>query len=206
MNSIKEKNIIVDANSSSDSEPLLQDLTPSQQQILSVTRDEIRAIYKTDVKTLTRGKATIPLKGIDVPFHSSFLKPGVSSFRNVLRHHINQDTLDLDKLSGRYIPNLTAKPFEISEESFKEVAALTGSPLLKKVADDVCSPFDFLALDAFTDINLNSGRHTHRGKNPFRIFTEIVKLERKGFVLRSLLASIGGWIQLSCWLWMVHFI
>ncbi|RDL30477.1 uncharacterized protein BP5553_10355 [Venustampulla echinocandica] len=136
LNSIKEKNVIVEANSSGDSEPLLQDLTPSQHQILAITHDEIRAIYKTPVKTLTRGKATIPLKGIDVPFHSSFLKPGVGSFRNVLRHHINQDTLDLSKLSGRYIPNLTAKPFEISEESFKEVAALTGSPLLRKVADD----------------------------------------------------------------------
>merc|ERR1719157_305401 len=39
---------------------------------------------------LKRGGATIPLEGIDVPFHSRFLPSGVSFFRSVLKANMQK--------------------------------------------------------------------------------------------------------------------
>lgn len=82
---------------------------------------------------LERGFATIPLKGIDVPFHSTFLRSGVKPFRSFLLKKINKTTIDPAKLVGKYIPNVTAKPFEISKEYFEEVYRLTNSPRIGNV-------------------------------------------------------------------------
>lgn len=77
---------------------------------------------------LQRGFATIPLKGIDVPFHSTFLRSGVKPFRSFLLKKINKTTIDPSKLIGKYIPNVTARPFELTKEYFEDVHRLTGSP------------------------------------------------------------------------------
>ena len=82
---------------------------------------------------LQRGFATIPLKGIDVPFHSTFLRSGVKPFRSFLLKKINKTSIDPSKLVGKYIPNVTAKPFEISKEYFEEVYKLTNSPRIGNV-------------------------------------------------------------------------
>lgn len=82
---------------------------------------------------LQRGFATIPLKGIDVPFHSTFLRSGVKPFRSFLLKKINKTTIDPSKLIGKYIPNVTAKPFEITKEYFEDVYRLTNSPKIKDV-------------------------------------------------------------------------
>ena len=82
---------------------------------------------------LQRGFATIPLKGIDVPFHSTFLRSGVKPFRSFLLKKINRTTIDPGKLVGKYIPNVTAKPFQISKEYFEEVYRLTNSPRIGNV-------------------------------------------------------------------------
>ncbi len=82
---------------------------------------------------LQRGFATIPLKGIDVPFHSTFLRSGVKPFRSFLLKKINKTSIDPGKLVGKYIPNVTAKPFEISKEYFEEVYRLTNSPRISNI-------------------------------------------------------------------------
>ena len=82
---------------------------------------------------LQRGFATIPLRGIDVPFHSTFLRSGVKPFRSFLLKKINRTTIDPSKLVGKYIPNVTAKPFELSREYFEEVYRLTNSPRIGSV-------------------------------------------------------------------------
>ena len=82
---------------------------------------------------LQRGFATIPLKGIDVPFHSTFLRSGVKPFRSFLLKKINKTTIDPSKLIGKYIPNVTAKPFEITKEYFEDVYRLTNSPRIGNV-------------------------------------------------------------------------
>jgi fatty acid synthase subunit beta, fungi type len=85
---------------------------------------------------LQRGFAVIPLKGIDVPFHSTFLRSGVKPFRSFLLKKINKTSIDPSKLIGKYIPNVTAKPFELSKEYFEEVYKLTNSPRIAKVLED----------------------------------------------------------------------
>jgi fatty acid synthase subunit beta len=95
---------------------------------------------QTEVKpqpiNLERGFATIPLKGIDVPFHSTFLRSGVKPFRSFLLKKINKTSIDPGKLVGKYIPNVTAKPFQISKEYFEEVYKLTNSPRIGAVLKD----------------------------------------------------------------------
>jgi fatty acid synthase subunit alpha len=80
-----------------------------------------------------RGVATIPLPGIDVPFHSRFLSSGISTFRQVLLKRIDQRLLNTSSLIGKYIPNLTAKPFEISKGYFELVLQLTNSQPVKDI-------------------------------------------------------------------------
>ena len=91
--------------------------------------------------TLTRGSATIPLQGIDVPFHSTYLKSGVPAFRRYLRKHIPEPRLETNRLVGKYIPNLTAQPFEVSKSYFENMEKMTGSLVLKAVLDIVREPY-----------------------------------------------------------------
>ncbi|KAF2644792.1 beta subunit of fatty acid synthase [Massarina eburnea CBS 473.64] len=82
---------------------------------------------------LQRGFATIPLRGIDVPFHSTFLRSGVKPFRNFLLKKIHKTSIDPSKLVGKYIPNVTAKPFELTKEYFEDVYRLTNSPKIGNI-------------------------------------------------------------------------
>ncbi|KAG5646963.1 hypothetical protein DXG03_001686 [Asterophora parasitica] len=82
---------------------------------------------------LERGFATIPLPGIDVPFHSRYLWAGVMPFRAYLSKKINPTHLNPDMLVGKYIPNLIAKPFEVSQEYAQIIYDQTSSPRLDKV-------------------------------------------------------------------------
>ncbi|KAK5661256.1 hypothetical protein OQA88_11150 [Cercophora sp. LCS_1] len=82
---------------------------------------------------LQRGFATIPLRGIDVPFHSTFLRSGVKPFRSFLLKKINKTTIDPAKLIGKYIPNVTARPFALTKEYFEDVYKLTNSPKIGHV-------------------------------------------------------------------------
>ncbi|KAG0311839.1 beta subunit of fatty acid synthetase, partial [Dissophora globulifera] len=80
-----------------------------------------------------RGVATIPLAGIDVPFHSSFLLSGVAPFRTYLAKKINPTFINVPLLTAKYIPNLTAQPFSIEKSYIEGVYNLTSSPRLGKV-------------------------------------------------------------------------
>ncbi|KAL8243674.1 hypothetical protein R6Q59_009932 [Mikania micrantha] len=112
----------------------LEDVKAHLIEIISECRKKTEA--KPQPVELERGFATIPLKGIDVPFHSTFLRSGVKPFRSFLLKKINKTSIDPAKLVGKYIPNVTAKPFEISKEYFEEVYKLTNSPRLAKVLED----------------------------------------------------------------------
>ena len=85
---------------------------------------------------LERGFATIPLRGISVPFHSSYLRSGVKPFKNFLKKNIVKENVKVDRLIGKYIPNLTAKPFEITKEYFQDVYDLTHSEKIKEILDN----------------------------------------------------------------------
>ncbi|KAJ2840336.1 fatty acid synthase alpha subunit Lsd1 [Coemansia sp. 'formosensis'] len=83
-----------------------------------------------------RGRATIPLPGIDVPFHSSQLLPGVDEFRALLQGKIRPENIDYSALHLRYVPNLTAVPFEVSRWYFSLVYSITMSPIASRILDD----------------------------------------------------------------------
>ncbi|KAJ9435828.1 Fatty acid synthase subunit beta (FAS I), partial [Diplonema papillatum] len=80
-----------------------------------------------------RGFATIPLPGIDVPFHSSFLLSGVAPFRELLKQKLSVEWIDVKALRRRYIPNLVARPFDITKEFVECVHKSSSSPLIEDV-------------------------------------------------------------------------
>ncbi|KAK8054546.1 fatty acid synthase subunit beta, partial [Apiospora phragmitis] len=82
---------------------------------------------------LRRGKATIPLAGIDVPFHSSRLQPGVPAWRDFLRSRIKLEGIHPERLVDRFIPNVVGKPFSLSSAFVKEAAEITQSPTLQRL-------------------------------------------------------------------------
>ncbi|KAJ3124388.1 3-oxoacyl-[acyl-carrier-protein] synthase [Nowakowskiella sp. JEL0407] len=85
--------------------------------------------------TQERGVATIPLIGIDVPFHSSFLLSGIIPFREILRKKIDARFINVNLLINRYIPNLTADPFKLTKQYIQNVFNLTHTASLKEVLD-----------------------------------------------------------------------
>ncbi|KAI9713282.1 MAG: beta subunit of fatty acid synthetase [Chrysothrix sp. TS-e1954] len=110
------------------------ELSDVQAQLVDIIKE---CAKQTDQKPkpidLQRGFATIPLKGIDVPFHSTFLRSGVKPFRSFLLKKINKTSIDPSKLVGKYIPNVTAKPFSLTKEYFEDVYKLTSSPKIKDI-------------------------------------------------------------------------
>ncbi|KAL6717773.1 beta subunit of fatty acid synthetase [Lecanora helva] len=107
--------------------------------------------------TLTRTPSCVPLSGIDIPFHSSLLRPSVPAFRTFLQKQINAEDVVPEQLVGRYVPNLMAGEvkggsgdgegavgngdgdgngngvFELSKEYVESVARVTGSEVLADV-------------------------------------------------------------------------
>lgn len=100
--------------------------------------DEVSAqsLAKPQPIDLQRGFAVIPLKGISVPFHSSYLMSGVKPFQRFLCKKIPKSSVKPKDLIDKYIPNLTAKPFKITKEYFEEVYELTKSEKLKNIIDN----------------------------------------------------------------------
>ncbi|TID30496.1 hypothetical protein CANINC_000849 [Pichia inconspicua] len=105
---------------------------------LSEIVDEVskKSLAKPQPIELERGFACIPLRGISVPFHSSYLKSGVKPFKRFLEKKIPMTAVKPTSLIGKYIPNLTAKPFELTKEYFQDVYDLTGSEKIKEIIDN----------------------------------------------------------------------
>ena len=105
---------------------------------LSEIVDEVskKSLAKPQPIELERGFACIPLRGISVPFHSSYLKSGVTPFKRFLEKKIPMSAVKPASLIGKYIPNLTAKPFELTKEYFQDVYDLTGSEKIKEILNN----------------------------------------------------------------------
>ena len=79
------------------------------------------------------GKAPyVPVPGIDVPFHSSALAPGVPAFRETLESCFDADGPYVD-LVGRYVPNLIAQPFALTRDYVETIVTQTNSTPLTEV-------------------------------------------------------------------------
>lgn len=107
-------------------------------EILNLVRQHVAAAESLPKHiSLERGTATIPLKGIDVPFHSSYIRGGIEPFRRYLETKILQENVDAEKLVGKFIPNVTAKPFSVDKEYVKEAARVTESAKLWQLLEEV---------------------------------------------------------------------
>lgn len=95
-----------------------------------------KSLAKPQPIELERGFACIPLRGISVPFHSSYLRSGVKPFKRFLEKKIPMSAVKPTALIGKYIPNLTAKPFELTKEYFQDVYDLTGSEKIKEILEN----------------------------------------------------------------------
>jgi len=122
---------------------LIKTKTPSEieEMLLEVIRNSINSAHQRQkanngIPVQERGQATVPLAGIDVPFHSSFLLNGVGPFREILKSKLECRFVNVHLLADKYIPNLTAKPFQISKTYIQDVYDLTKSSILKTLLDD----------------------------------------------------------------------
>ncbi|RDW87105.1 Fatty acid synthase beta subunit [Aspergillus mulundensis] len=122
---------LIDHISEADGDRLVQDLNELQPVINSLLAG---AKALPSPIQLQRGKATVPLEGIDVPFHSSHLRSTVDRFRQcLLRPGFLVDNIDVEQLVGKYIPNVMARPFSLDREYFQEAFELTQSPVLGEI-------------------------------------------------------------------------
>ncbi|KAI1081992.1 fatty acid synthase beta subunit [Whalleya microplaca] len=114
----------------------VQSLEVERHQLVKIIEEmNQRTQAKPEPLELSRGLATVPLRGIDVPFHSTYLRSGVQSFRSFLLKNLEKSSIDPEQLIGKYIPNVTARPFELTRESFEYVYEMTKSPRISKVLE-----------------------------------------------------------------------
>ncbi|CAK1361657.1 putative sterigmatocystin biosynthesis fatty acid synthase subunit beta [Cercospora beticola] len=84
----------------------------------------------TNSSVLERGKATIPLSGVDLPFHSTMLRGHIGDYREYLDHVLKVSDIKVEELVGRWVPNVIGKPFAVSRDYVEEVAKITNSERL----------------------------------------------------------------------------
>ena len=71
-----------------------------------------------------------------MPFHSSYLRDGIDTYREYLKGKIRKEDVVVDRLVDKFIPNLTGKPFSISRSYVSEVAQATNSKALHQLLKD----------------------------------------------------------------------
>jgi fatty acid synthase subunit beta, fungi type len=110
---------------------------PTEQSLALITRraPSYDAVVPQDV-VLERGAATVPLAGVDVPFHSSFLRPRMEAFRRVLLDSLDAARLRPERLVGKYVPNVTGTPFAIDRPYFESVLQITKSERVRAVLEN----------------------------------------------------------------------
>jgi fatty acid synthase subunit beta len=106
---------------------------------------------------LERGTATIPLSGIDVPFHSTYLRDGIGPYRKFLASKILKENIDPEQLVGKYIPNVTGRPFSVDRKYVEDVADITHSSALRQVLETVSPHKDMF--ESFADMSSSGSKH-----------------------------------------------
>lgn len=107
--------------------------SPSSPLLALIRTSAATTASKPQPITLARGVAAVPVHGIDVPSHSTFLRSGVRPFRNLLLQFSKLENVDPKQLIRKYTPNLKGMPFEISRAYFEELGRLTGSEEIERV-------------------------------------------------------------------------
>ncbi|KAL4876810.1 putative sterigmatocystin biosynthesis fatty acid synthase subunit beta [Aspergillus karnatakaensis] len=91
----------------------------------------------TNETPLTRGKATIPLAGVDIPFHSKLLRGHIEDYRQHLRRHLHIADIKVEELVGHWVPNVVGKPFALDAEYVRLVQGVTNSEPLRELLEKI---------------------------------------------------------------------
>ncbi|KAL2819637.1 acyl transferase domain-containing protein [Aspergillus cavernicola] len=106
----------------------------------SIHQHVLKAQSITNQTQLTRGRATIPLAGVDIPFHSKMLRGHIDDYRQHLRRHLRISDLKPEEFVGRWIPNVVGQPFALDTAYVRLVQQVTGSQplldLLRRIGGD----------------------------------------------------------------------
>ncbi|KAL2131427.1 hypothetical protein VTI74DRAFT_5117 [Chaetomium olivicolor] len=90
--------------------------------IRTMIRDRIPAASRlSNADPLVRGKATIPLTGIDIPFHSKALRGQIGDYREYLAKSIRPEDVKPEELVGKWIPNVVGEVFDVRREFVQRV-------------------------------------------------------------------------------------
>lgn len=116
-------------------EPRLLDSSDALMRVISAECEAVRGSTVT-TKVLLRGKATVPLSGIDVPFHSQLLASMKGLFRLTLEDSIDKSAVRANELKGRWTPNVTGTPFSTGRDYVESVQKLTGCQNLLRWASE----------------------------------------------------------------------
>lgn len=121
------------------------DVNPSQirgllSAIIAIDRlvkDSVHAAHAMSKPiVLSRGQATIPLQGIDVPFHSAQLRSGVAAWRKFLLTRIQPENIQPTDLLGRFVPNVMGRPFSLDREYIAEAARVMKNETLQSLLNE----------------------------------------------------------------------
>ncbi|WP_156806879.1 type I polyketide synthase [Corynebacterium capitovis] len=104
-----------------------------QQYSIAGTKRGLAALERRANAVRERAFVTVP--GIDVPFHSRVLRDGVPAFAEKLDQLLPQ-VIDVDALEHRYVPNLVARPFELTQGFIDAVTSEVPSQRLAGVTVD----------------------------------------------------------------------
>ncbi|KAL4917419.1 acyl transferase domain-containing protein [Aspergillus aurantiobrunneus] len=85
----------------------------------------------TNATKLLRGRATIPLAGVDIPFHSQILRDHIDDYKQYLRRHLRVSDIKPDELVGRWVPNVVGRPFALDKSYIRLVQEITQSQPLQ---------------------------------------------------------------------------
>lgn len=108
----------------------------SMQDLKDMVTAHVPAATKlTNDVVLMRGKATIPLNGIDIPFHSTMLRGEIEHFRRYLLTKVNVPDIKPKELVGKWIPNVVGKPFSLDRSYIEHVQHVTGSEPLQRMLE-----------------------------------------------------------------------
>jgi hypothetical protein len=105
---------------------------------------------------LEPGPGFTPLRGIDIPFHSSLLKANINLSRDIIRERIDPKKLDLQKLVGRFIPNVIGEPFALNRECIEKAAKITKSEKLLQLLQKASHWHKFPVISSFLVLILSS--------------------------------------------------
>ncbi|KAL3458178.1 acyl transferase domain-containing protein [Aspergillus heterothallicus] len=97
----------------------------------AIQRHATQAQTITSQTQLTRGRATVPLAGVDIPFHSQMLRGHIDDYRQYLRRNLRVSDVRLPELVGRWVPNVVGKPFSVDLPYVRLVQQITGSQPLQ---------------------------------------------------------------------------